>query len=39
MKSVYEPDSGKGDRIGTTMRGIGPAYADKVARRGVRTAD
>ncbi len=27
------------DRIGTTMRGIGPAYADKVARRGVRTAD
>ena len=27
------------DRIGTTMRGIGPAYADKVGRRGVRTAD
>jgi len=24
--------------IGTTMRGIGPAYADKVARVGVRTA-
>jgi adenylosuccinate synthase len=28
-----------GERIGTTMRGIGPAYADKIARRGVRMAD
>ncbi len=26
-------------RIGTTGRGIGPAYEDKVARRGVRVAD
>ncbi|MEA2528714.1 MAG: adenylosuccinate synthase [Thermomicrobiales bacterium] len=26
-------------RIGTTLRGIGPAYADKVARRGIRVAD
>jgi adenylosuccinate synthase len=25
--------------IGTTRRGIGPAYADKVARRGIRVAD
>src|SRR5688500_13844484 len=25
--------------IGTTLRGIGPAYADKVARRGIRVAD
>lgn len=25
--------------IGTTLRGIGPAYADKVARRGLRMAD
>ncbi|HKG26569.1 MAG TPA: adenylosuccinate synthase [Thermomicrobiales bacterium] len=25
--------------IGTTLRGIGPAYADKVARRGIRFAD
>lgn len=24
------------DKIGTTLRGIGPAYADKVARRGLR---
>jgi adenylosuccinate synthase len=30
----------KGNRkIGTTGRGIGPAYEDKVARRGVRVAD
>ena len=26
-------------RIGTTKRGIGPAYADKVARRGIRVND
>lgn len=25
--------------IGTTLRGIGPAYADKVARHGIRVAD
>ena len=28
-----------GKAIGTTGRGIGPTYADKVARRGVRVAD
>lgn len=27
------------ERIGTTGRGIGPAYEDLVARRGIRTAD
>lgn len=27
------------DRIGTTMRGMGPAYSDKAARRGLRVAD
>ena len=26
-------------RIGTTSRGIGPAYEDKIARRGVRVWD
>jgi adenylosuccinate synthase len=26
-------------RIGTTSRGIGPAYEDKIARRGIRTGD
>ena len=30
----------KGDnKIGTTKKGIGPAYTDKVARRGIRMAD
>jgi len=28
-----------GDKIGTTKRGIGPAYADKAARVGLRMAD
>ncbi len=33
-------ESAKGDRaIGTTKRGIGPTYEDKVARRGVRIGD
>ena len=27
------------DNIGTTRRGIGPAYEDKVGRRGVRIMD
>ena len=27
------------DRIGTTQRGMGPCYADKAARRGIRIAD
>ena len=29
----------KGDQIGTTQRGIGPAYSDKAARFGLRMAD
>ncbi|NNJ65306.1 MAG: adenylosuccinate synthase [Xanthomonadales bacterium] len=33
-------EEARGDRaIGTTWRGIGPAYEDKVARRGLRTSD
>jgi adenylosuccinate synthase len=33
-------EEASGDKaIGTTHRGIGPAYEDKVARRGLRTAD
>ena len=28
-----------GNKIGTTGRGIGPAYADKIARKGIRMAD
>ena len=30
----------RGERkIGTTSRGIGPAYEDKIARRGIRVGD
>ena len=29
----------KGTKIGTTGRGIGPAYEDKVGRRAIRVAD
>ncbi len=32
-------ESRSGKKIGTTGRGIGPAYEDKVARRGIRLAD
>ncbi|MDR3607365.1 MAG: adenylosuccinate synthase [Oligoflexia bacterium] len=31
--------SGAGGKIGTTGRGIGPAYEDKVARRGIQVID
>ncbi len=34
-----EQASGAGTKIGTTMRGIGPAYEDKVGRRGIRLMD
>ena len=32
-------DMGNGDKIGTTGRGIGPAYADKANRTGIRIGD
>ncbi len=35
---IREDSLGKG-KIGTTGRGIGPAYEDKVARRGIRVCD
>lgn len=39
-KALEEARSGKkGGAIGTTGRGIGPAYEDKVARRGIRVCD
>ncbi len=38
LDQAREKASGK-DAIGTTGRGIGPAYEDKAARRGVRVAD
>jgi len=34
-----EEEARGGKAIGTTRRGIGPAYADKVARLGIRTGD
>src|SRR6056297_652977 len=34
-----EAAAGRGGRIGTTGRGIGPAYEDKVGRRAVRVCD
>ncbi len=38
MDNARERRAGKG-AIGTTGRGIGPAYEDKVARRGIRVSD
>jgi len=38
MEKVAENAPGK-IRIGTTSRGIGPAYEDKMGRRGIRVAD
>jgi adenylosuccinate synthase len=38
LDEIREEQKGQG-RIGTTKRGIGPAYADKVARTGLRVID
>ncbi len=38
VDGAFEAARGKG-QIGTTKRGIGPAYEDKVARRGIRVCD
>ena len=38
LDTIQETRLGK-DRIGTTGRGIGPAYSDKTARQGVRMQD
>lgn len=38
MDGMHEDQEGE-RRIGTTRRGIGPAYADKMARTGVRVSD
>ncbi|MCB9640615.1 MAG: adenylosuccinate synthase [Myxococcales bacterium] len=38
LDRLEEERQGAG-QIGTTLKGIGPAYTDKVARRGVRMAD
>jgi len=36
---IMRESSNSGTKIGTTKRGIGPAYEDKVARRGLRVID
>ena len=38
LESIYEEARGSG-RTGTTRRGIGPVYADKVSYNGIRLAD
>ena len=38
LDQLQERERGEG-RLGTTSRGIGPAYVDKVARRGIRMVD
>ncbi len=38
LDQASEASRGEG-KIGTTGRGIGPAYEDKIARRGIRVAD
>ncbi|MCS7240090.1 MAG: adenylosuccinate synthase [Candidatus Bipolaricaulota bacterium] len=36
---IKEEKEGASSRLGTTKRGVGPAYADRVARRGLRLLD
>ncbi len=38
IEKIEERQRGR-KKIGTTKKGIGPAYTDKVARRGIRTGD
>ncbi len=37
--AAYEANVSKGNKIGTTGRGIGPCYADKARRIGIRVGD
>ena len=36
---TFREDNAKNEKIGTTRRGIGPAYEDKVGRRAIRVID
>jgi len=38
LDAVYEAAKGK-EKIGSTLKGIGPAYTDKTARKGLRIGD
>lgn len=37
--TAVESEQEKSKKIGTTLRGIGPSYTDKIARQGVRAVD
>lgn len=39
LDGIREDAAAKGTKIGTTRRGIGPAYEDKVGRRAIRVLD
>jgi adenylosuccinate synthase len=39
LDALRENSAGAGSKIGTTKRGIGPAYEDKVGRRAIRVMD
>jgi adenylosuccinate synthase len=39
LDRIREENAAKGTKIGTTGRGIGPAYEDKVGRRSIRVMD
>jgi len=39
LDALRENSASAGTKIGTTMRGIGPAYEDKVGRRAIRVMD
>ncbi|HUP58013.1 MAG TPA: adenylosuccinate synthetase, partial [Bdellovibrionota bacterium] len=39
LREAHASGGQGGTKIGTTVRGIGPAYEDKVARRGVQVVD
>jgi adenylosuccinate synthase len=39
LDAAREAHKSSGDKIGTTGRGIGPCYEDKMARIGIRAAD
>ncbi len=38
LDAVYEAAKGK-DKIGSTLKGIGPCYTDKISRNGIRVGD
>jgi adenylosuccinate synthase len=38
LDAAYEKAKGK-SKIGSTLKGIGPAYTDKISRNGIRTGD